>query len=117
MRITRATGIVAAMLLLGCLTFAWGALAQTQAKVNLNTANAEELAKIPGITPDLAKAIVEFRASSGAFKKPEDLLKVPGISPELLRKIAPQVDAAGDVICPIGNENQEEEPSLSPSKC
>jgi competence ComEA-like helix-hairpin-helix protein len=117
MRNARATGILATLLLLGCLVSAWPVRAAEVDKVNLNTANAEELAKVPGITPELAKAIVEYRAGSGAFKTPEDLLKVPGMNPELLRTIAPQVDAKGDVVCPTGNNNQEEEPSLTPSKC
>jgi len=117
MRKTKAAGTVAALLLLGFLVCAWPARAAEADKVNLNTANAEELTKVPGITPELAKAIVERRTASGTFKTPEDLLAVPGMTQELLRKIAPQVDAKGDVVCPAGNDNQEEEPSLTPSKC
>jgi len=33
----------------------------------MNTASVEELEKLPGIGPNRAKAIVDFRTRSGAF--------------------------------------------------
>jgi competence ComEA-like helix-hairpin-helix protein len=94
----------------------WAAEPET---VNLNIAPPEELAKIPGITPELARAIVQYREKSGPFKKPEDLLKIPGMTEDLFKKIAPRVDAKGNVVCPkaIETEEEQETPSLAPSKC
>lgn len=46
--------------------------------VNINTANAEQLAGLPGIGPALAEKIIEYRADF-PFEAPEDIMKVPGI--------------------------------------
>lgn len=57
--------------------------------IDVNTASAEELERLPGIGPVKAKAIVEFRETSGPYKTLEDLLKVPGIGEKTLNEIAP----------------------------
>ena len=49
--------------------------------VDLNTASADQLQKLPGIGPALAKAITDYRETQGPFSRPEDLLQVPGIGP------------------------------------
>ena len=48
--------------------------------INLNTATAAELQRLPGIGPALAKRIVEFRQKRHGFKRVEELLAIPGIS-------------------------------------
>lgn len=48
--------------------------------LNLNTATAEQLTRLPGIGPSLAKRIVVFREKKGGFKRIEELLAVPGVS-------------------------------------
>jgi competence protein ComEA len=48
--------------------------------LNLNTATAEQLQRLPGVGPSLAKRIVDFREKKGGFKRIEELLAVPGIS-------------------------------------
>jgi len=58
------------------------AFAQTKGgaeKVNINTASAAELEKLPQIGPQIARRIVDFRKESGGFKRIEDLMKVKGI--------------------------------------
>jgi len=57
------------------------------APVNLNTATASELDRLPGIGPSLAQAILEYREAHGAFTAVEDLLLVPGIGPAKLEAI------------------------------
>lgn len=47
--------------------------------VNINTATAEELAKLPGIGPKIAEEIVNYRKEHGAFKTPRDIVNVKGI--------------------------------------
>ena len=91
-------------------------------KVHLNIATVDQLMKIDGMTEDLAEAIVEYRDKSGFFKKPEDLLKVPGMTQEVYNKLNPQVGSEGDLFCVPKegseyDEEDEEEPLLSPSKC
>lgn len=44
-------------------------------QVNLNTASAAELEKLPGVGPAMAARILEYRQKNGAFKKTEDILE------------------------------------------
>ena len=48
--------------------------------LHLNTATVEQLERLPGVGPVLAKRIVEFRDKKGGFKRIEELLAVPGVS-------------------------------------
>ena len=60
-------------------------------KININTATAKELEKLPGIGKTIAERIVEYRQANGAFKSIEDLSKVKGIgkaTPDKLRDAA-----------------------------
>lgn len=57
--------------------------------VNVNTATAAELERLPGIGPVLARRIVEHREAKGLFRRLDDLLEVKGIGPKLLRRIQP----------------------------
>ena len=49
------------------------------APINLNTATAAELEKLPGIGQKVAARIVEYREKHGPFKKVEELMNVQGI--------------------------------------
>lgn len=55
-------------------------------RVNINSASVQELAKLSGIGPKKAAAIVKYRADNGPFTKLKDLLKVKGIGPSILAK-------------------------------
>ena len=48
-------------------------------KININTADAAELDKLPGVGPALAARIVEWRKNKGPFADGAELKKVPGI--------------------------------------
>lgn len=61
-------------------------------KVRLNSATAQELDSLPGVTPKAAEAIVEFRRIHGPFRSLDDLVKVSGIGPATLEKIRPHLD-------------------------
>ena len=70
------------LLLTTILLFSTSAMsAQAQAeKVNINTANAEQIAAaLNGVGDNKAKAIVEYRTSHGKFKSIESLENVDGI--------------------------------------
>lgn len=47
-------------------------------QININTANAEQLATLPGIGPSLAERIIAYRAEF-PFEAPEDVMNVSGI--------------------------------------
>ena len=53
--------------------------AEETAKININTASAEELTRLKGIGPSHAAKIVAYREKNGPFKLPEDVIQVPGV--------------------------------------
>ncbi len=55
--------------------------------LDLNTASAEQLEKLPFIGKPAALKIVAYRSSHGPFKDKTDLLRVDGISISLYKKI------------------------------
>lgn len=59
----------------------------SESAVNINTASAEELEKIPHIGAKTAQNIIEFREQYGKFRKPEHLILVRGISDRRFREI------------------------------
>lgn len=63
------------------------------AKVNINTADAKELATLPGIGPAKAEAIVKYRKDNGKFKDVNELKEVKGIGDKMIEKIKPEVTA------------------------
>ena len=60
-------------------------------RINVNTASAEELKRLPGIGDVLAEAIVSYRDEYGPFTSEEDLLLVKGIGPARLAAIADHI--------------------------
>ena len=60
-------------------------------RININTADAEALDKLPGIGPAKAAAILEYRKAHGFFRVPEDLMKVPGIKDGTYGKLKDRV--------------------------
>ena len=61
------------------------------AKVNINTANADEVATLNGIGKAKAEAIVAYRTANGNFTTVDDLTKVKGIGDKIIEKIKPEV--------------------------
>jgi competence protein ComEA len=59
--------------------------------ININTASVEELDKLPGIGPSIAKAIIDYRTTKGPFKQIEDINEVKGIGDALYAKIKDQI--------------------------
>lgn len=56
-------------------------------RVNINTATAAELEKLPGIGPAKAQAIVRDREQNGLFRRVEDLARVSGIGPKTVENL------------------------------
>jgi len=55
--------------------------------LNVNTAGADDLAKLPGVGPALARRIIDYRVNVLHFYSIEDLTKVKGIGEKLGNKI------------------------------
>lgn len=64
-------------------------------RVDLNSASAAEVARLPRIGMSLAKRIVEDRTARGPFRGPQDLDRVRGIGPGLLAALADKVHFGG----------------------
>jgi competence protein ComEA len=62
-------------------------------QIDVNTADAETLATIPGIGGGLAERIVAFREENGPFASVDELLDVAGITDRRLEAILPYVVA------------------------
>ena len=62
-------------------------------QVDINAADADTLATIPGIGPGLAERIVAFRTANGPFASVDELLDVSGITDRRLDAMLPYVAA------------------------
>ncbi len=59
--------------------------------ININTADAVQLAKLPQVGPKMAQRILDYRKSSGGFKRVQDLMKVKGIGEKVFAKLQPLI--------------------------
>jgi competence protein ComEA len=69
-------------------------LSQTET-IDLNTAPAEEIARLPRIGMSLAKRIVAFRVANGGFGTAEELERVAGVGPALVAQLQGKVSFSG----------------------
>lgn len=56
-------------------------------RININTADAENLQALPGVGPAYAARIIDWRKENGKFTTIEQLLEIKGIGPARLNKI------------------------------
>ena len=64
------------------------ALAEEEAKLNVNSATAEQMiAAVPGLSEQVARAIVQYREDMGDIQSMDELLDVDGVSKDLLESI------------------------------
>ena len=61
------------------------------AAIDINKATANDLQKLPGIGPSLAKQIVACREKHGPFRRVEDLMAIRGIGFKKWKQIRPYV--------------------------
>ena len=68
--------------------------ASTEGVINIQTASAEELQRLPGIGPSKAEAIIAQRTRA-PFRRIEDILRVRGIGRATFRRLRPHLSVAG----------------------
>jgi competence protein ComEA len=69
-----------------------GKAANSQAAaIDINKATANDLQKLPGIGPSLAKQIVAYREKHGPFRRVEDLMAIRGIGFKKWKQIRPYI--------------------------
>ncbi len=73
-----------------------GSAEEQPGAVNINTASPEVLACLPGVSDELAQAIVSYRKSAGFFANTAWLLKVDGMTRDLFKQLAPRVCARSE---------------------
>ena len=62
---------------------------QDPLRVDINTADIDELDALPEVGSSTAESIIQYRQTNGQFSSVEELEEIPGIRPETLQKIAP----------------------------
>ena len=60
-------------------------------KININTANLEELDQITGVGPAIAQRIIDYRNTNGLFQRIEDIINVDGIGDVTFEKMKDQI--------------------------
>lgn len=61
-------------------------------KININSANHQELMSLPGIGEKYAQAIIDHRQSIGPFKTPEEIKEVKGIGEKIFNNIKDKIE-------------------------
>ena len=68
---------------------------QALARVNVNTATAEELQTLNGIGPVRAQLIIDYRRQNGPFKSIDDLRKIPEIRGTVVENMKGRISYSG----------------------
>lgn len=98
----RFLAILAALLLWSSLAFA---------RLDINTATAEQLDGLKGIGPVKARAIVDYRRQHGPFRSVDDLQNVPGLGPAIVNGFRREVTIGA--VAGEGRERPAAKPAAS----
>lgn len=71
------------------------ATSQVSGVVNLNTADATQLAYLPRVGEKAAQRILEYRKEHGSFRKTSDLMQVKGFGQKTFDLVAPYITVDG----------------------
>ncbi|MCP4221701.1 MAG: helix-hairpin-helix domain-containing protein [bacterium] len=61
------------------------------AKININTAGAQQLTRLPRVGEKTARRIIQFREKNGKFKRIQDIMKVKGIGEKTFKKFQDKI--------------------------
>ena len=62
-------------------------IATNSEKININTANVDQLVTLKGIGAAKAQAIIDYRSQQGPFKTTQELSKVKGLSEKIVASL------------------------------
>lgn len=65
---------------------------EPELRVNLNEAGVDEIAKLPGVSKDLAREIVKYRIENGPYLRLSELLRVKGMTFRKLESMRPYIE-------------------------
>ena len=68
---------------------------QTAGVVNINTADASQLALLPGVGAKAAQRIIDYRTEHGDFAKATDLMQVKGFGDKSFERLSPYIAVSG----------------------
>lgn len=66
-------------------------------KLNINTATAQELQRIPGMNQNLAQNIIDYRTVNGPYESIDDLTKVSGIEKQRIDSLRQNLMVKNDL--------------------
>lgn len=91
---------------------------QALARVNVNTATAEELQTLNGIGPVRAQLIIDYRRENGPFKSIDDLRKIPELRGAVAEGLKGRITYSGPTKIPAAERNggKDNEASATPAK-
>lgn len=92
----RSRRLIGSMILAGLVLAALPTFAAEARRVNINTADASQLALLPRVGPSVAQKIVDFRKENGPFKSAEDLMLVAGIGEKTFQLLKPYLAVSGE---------------------
>ncbi len=72
------------------------------ALIDINTASAADLERLPGVGARLAERIIEYRDKNGGFKKVEELMNVQGIGEKSFLRLKPLISVTPPKTEPVG---------------
>ena len=64
---------------------------EADSRMNINTAELEELMTLKGVGESRAQAIIAWRTEQGPFEKPEDIMQISGIKEGVYSRIKDQI--------------------------
>ena len=92
----RSRRFIGSLILVGIVLTCLPSFAAEGRKVNVNTADASQLALLPRVGPSVAQKIIDFRKENGPFKSAEDLMLVQGIGEKTYQLLKPYVAVSGE---------------------
>lgn len=84
-------------------------------KININSANSDQLQQLPHVGPVTAELIIQYRNLNGAFASVDSLTAVKGIGPKTLEKIKPMA-FCGEFSQQSNSSEPKKKPSPEPTQ-